>query len=257
MLFSPVIRKMLYRALHLFLAVMLAAGAVTAQTASDRHPVSKSEVFAALEVSKESDELISRTNADLIAAINERGVDFVLTPEEEWQLEMRDASEELLDAIRSAIDPVEREHRINIERQERLYTAFATNYNSNDLASRSTALTAAREFVDLYADDPNMAEIVMFMKRNLPRLEQGVRMMEQREAAMERARAQAVERQQRQEEQRLESERRREQAAANAANNQNRTGAPSSNQRPPPAKDDPPRQPSDPPRQKWPADRRP
>jgi septum formation inhibitor MinC len=160
---------------------------------------------------------------------------------------MRDASDELLDAIRDAVDPAEREFRIKVDRQQRLYTTFATSYNASDLASRSAAVSAAREFLQDYGNDQNVAEIATFMRRNLPRLEQGVRMMEQRELAMERARAQAVERQQRNEQQRLDRERRREEAAARAANGQNNNSGAASNQRLPAAsKTEAPRQPSDP-----------
>ena len=240
-------RKMLYRAqLHLLLIILLATGAVFAQTKTDT-PVTRSDVFAALEAAKDSAELLKKTNADLTAAVNERGVDFVLTPEEEWQLGMRDASEELLAAIREAIDPKEREARINANRQQRLYTEFATNYNANDLAGRQTAVRAAREFVQLYADDPNVAEIVTFMQRNLPRLEQSVTMIAQREEAMERARTMALERQQRMEQERAERDRRRQEARANDPNSENRRD-PRTNRSdtkeefvPPP-----PRQPSDP-----------
>lgn len=241
---------MLYRAqLQLFLLILVAIGAVAAQSPSNKTPVSKIEIFTALENSSESQELILRTNAELLAAIEERGVDFVLTPEEEWQLEMRDASDELLEAIRNAIDPAERELRIKTIHQQRLYTTFATNYNANDLAGRSAAVSAAKEFLAAYANEKNVAEIVTFMQRNLPRLEQGVRMMEQREAAMERARAQAAERQQRQEQQRLDRERRQQEAAARAEERKKNTGGVDSSKRETQNQKEaaqPPRQPSDP-----------
>lgn len=261
---------MLYRAhLQLFLVILVAVANVAAQSSSDSTPLSKSEVLAALETSKGSEELIKKTNAELIAAIAARGVDFVLTPEEEWQMEMRDASDDLLEAIRNAVDPKEREQRINIDRQQRLYTTFATNFNSNDYAGKSSALTAAREFVGLYANDASVAEIVTFMQRNMLRLEQTVNMMQQREVAMERARAQALEARQRMEQQRDEQQRRRDESAARNADNQNtnRTGIAaggSSQRQNQNSKEAPqypqPRQPSDPvppPRAKWPTDRRP
>jgi hypothetical protein len=239
---------MLYRAqLHLLFVILLAAGAVFAQPAETK-PVTKSDIFVALETAKSSDELLKKTNTDLVAAINERGVDFVLTPEEEWQLGMRNASDELLAAIREAVDPKEREARINANRQERLYTEFATNYNANDLSGRQTAVRAAREFVQLYANDQNVAEIVTFMQRNLPRLEQSVTMLAQREEVMERARAQAIERQQQMEQQRQESERRRQETSTGSANTTStRTNSNSDANRPGNKEDTPVvRQPSDP-----------
>ena len=208
---------MLYRAqLHVLIVILLAAGAVVAQS-TDPRPVTKSDVFAALEGARDSTELLKKTNIDLVAAINERGVDFILTPEEEWQLEMRDASDELLTAIRDAVDPQEREARLNANRQQRLYTEFATNYNASDLSGRQAAVRAAREFVSLYSGDQNVAEIVSFMQRNLPRLEQSVTMMAQREEAMERARAQQLQRQQQIQQAREERDRRRQEGAEERA----------------------------------------
>ncbi len=243
---------MLYRAhLQLFLVFLLAAGIALAQSPADIiKPLSKSDVFVALETAREgTQDLIEKTNAELIAAIKVRGVDFVLTPEEEWQLGMRNASEDLLAAIRKAVDPVEREARVNANRQQRLYTEFAAGYNANDLTSRRAALVAAREFVSLYSADQNVAEIITFMQRNLPRLEQSVSMMEQREAAIERARAESIERQQRMDEQRLDRERRRAEAnAANAAaNGANRSTPNAPGTRADTKEEAPPaRQPSDP-----------
>jgi hypothetical protein len=239
---------MLYRAhLQLFVIILLAAGVVFAQSAETK-PVTKSDIFAALEAGKDSAELLAKTNADLITAISERGVDFVLTPEEEWQLGMRDASDELLAAVRDAIDPKEREARINGDRQQRLYTEFATNYNANDLAGRQTAVRAAREFVQLYADDQNVGEIVTFMQRSLPRLEQTVTIMAQREEAMERARTMALERQRRMEQQRQDRDRRRQETTSGANNNTNSANNRSSNRSDTKADivQPPPRQPSDP-----------
>lgn len=238
---------MLYRAhLQLFLVLLLAAGAVCAQTA-DTGPVTKGDVLAALEAAKESADLLKKANEDLLVAIAQRGVDFVLTPEEEWQFGMRDASDELLKAIRDAVDPKEREARISADRQQRLYNEFAANYNSSDLTGRRAALNAGREFVLLYADDGNVAEIVTFMRRNLPRLEQSVNMMEQREAAMERARTEALARQQRMQQEREQRDRRREESAeAAAAREQSRRRDANSANRSDKEEAPPPRQPSDP-----------
>lgn len=205
---------MLYRnPLHLFLLTLCFAAAVIAQ----QGPVTKSEIFSALENAKSSDELLQQTNEKLIEEIEERGLDFLLTPEEEWQLEMRDASEELIGVIRGAIDPAERAFRLKVRKQQRLYLSFATNFNSRDLEGRQAALDAAREFISLYENDPHVAEIVTFMQRNVPRMQRTVSMMERRQEAVERARAQALERQQRQQEQRAERDRRRQEAAASAA----------------------------------------
>ena len=208
---------MSYRTLPgIFLLILCVVSVASAQPTPAK-PLSKSEVFSALESANTSEELIRKTNESLIKEIAERSVDFVLTPDEEWSLELRDASEQLIAAIRNAIDPKEREFRINVQRQQQLYNNFALNFNAADLASRQTALSAAREFVGLYADDPNVAEIVTFMQKNLPRLQQSVAMLQQREEAVERAQAQALEREQRRESQRIERERRNQEAAASRA----------------------------------------
>jgi len=199
--------------LCLFLLPLVIVVAAQAQS-EPKNPVTLSELRRSLSAVETSEALIEPTNRELIAAVKARGVDFVLTPEEEWTLKLREASDELIAAIRGAIDPAEREFRLNVRRQQDLYTAFATNYKGLDLASRQAALTAAREFVGLYAKDPNVAEIVTFMQRNLPRLEQSVVMLQQREAAMERARAQSLERELSREQQRAERDRQRQEAAA-------------------------------------------
>lgn len=227
---------MLYRApLQLFLVILGVALAVSAQTG----PVTKSEIFAALENARSSEPLLKQTNEDLIEAIEERGLDFLMTPEEEWQLEMRDASEQLIDAINGAIDPEEREFRLKVRKQQRLYMDFATNYNARDLDGRQTALNAAREFVALYEKDPHVSEIISFMQKNIPRMQQTVSMMERRQEAVERARAQAAERQQRREQERADRERRRQEATAAAAAARANTQAQQKAQAPAPVKKEP------------------
>ena len=199
--------------LCLFLLPLVIVVAAQAQS-EPKNPVTLSELRRSLSAVETSEALIEPTNRELIAAVKARGVDFVLTPEEEWTLRLREASDDLIAVIRGAIDPAEREFRLNVRRQQDLYTAFATNYNRPDLASRQTALTAAREFVGSYEMDANVAEIVTFMRRNLPRLEQSVTLLQQREAAMEQARAQSLERELSREQQRAERDRQRQEAAA-------------------------------------------
>lgn len=207
-------RKMQYRSLLcLFLLPVVMAAAARAQSES-KNPVTLSELRSGLTVAERSDALIESANRELIAAVKKRGVDFVLMPEDEWSLKLLEASDELIAAVHGAIDPEEREFRLTVARQQRLYNSFALNYNGTDLASRQTALSAAREFVGLYATDTNVAEIVRFMQRNLPRLEQSVAMLQQREAAMERARAESTEREQRRQQDRAERDRRRQEASA-------------------------------------------
>lgn len=247
---------MLYRApLHLFLFVLTAAVAVNAQSATGK-PLTKSEIFIALEAARSSDELVRSTNNELIEEIAERGIDFVLTPEEEWSLQLRDASDELLAAIRVAVNPAEREFRLNVRRQQNLYSTFAASFAREDLASRQTALSAAREFLQLYSTDPNVAEIVTFMQRNMSRMQQNVAMLQQRQEATERARAQTLDREQRREQQRAERDRQRQEAAANHNTRADRS-APAVSPTPTTKNETKSTQPSDNPRPVFPITRRP
>jgi len=183
---------MLYRALlRLFLLLSVLAGLTFAQ-AKPEGPVTLAELRSILTRAEESDELIEPTNRELIAAIEERGVDFVLTPEEEWALQLREASDELIEAIRDAVNPVEREYRLKVAKQESLYLAFAQNFSRNDLTAKNTALTAGREFLSEYSDDPNVAQIVTFMRRQLPLLERTVQALQRREEMMEQNRIRSL-----------------------------------------------------------------
>ena len=183
---------MLYRALlRLFLLLSVLAGLTFAQ-AKTEGPVTLAELRSILSRAEESDELIEPTNRELIAAIAERGVDFVLTPEEEWALQLREASDELIEAIRGAIDPAEREYRLKVAKQQNLYLAFAQNFSRNDLTAKNTALNAGREFIAEYSSDPNVAQIVTFMRRQLPSLERTVQALERREQMMEQNRIRSL-----------------------------------------------------------------
>lgn len=155
-------------------------------------PVTLAEVRSMLTRAEESDKLIASTNRELIAAIEDRGVDFVLTPEEEWALQLREASDELIGAIRSAVNPVEREYRLMVAKQESLYLAFAQNFSRPDLTAKSTALNAGREFIAEYSDDPNVAQIITFMRRQLPSLERSVEALARQAEMMEQNRIRSL-----------------------------------------------------------------
>ena len=183
---------MLYRALlRLFLLLNVFAALSFAQPKSEG-PVTLAEVRSMLTRAEQSENLIEPTNRELIAAIEERGVDFVLTPEEEWALQLREASEELIEAIRSAVNPVEREYRLKVAKQESLYLAFAQNFSRPDLTAKNTALTAGREFIAEYSDDPNVTQIITFMRRQLPSLERSVEALARQAEMMEQNRIRSL-----------------------------------------------------------------
>ncbi|MGE3170965.1 MAG: hypothetical protein AB7G18_18920 [Pyrinomonadaceae bacterium] len=141
-------------------------------------PMSKADIRRAFRPAFDSEEEIRRTNQTLIQAVRSRGVDFVLSREEEWSLRLRDASDELIAAIRDAVPENEREARLRQREQESLYNTFATTFSQNDLNSKRTALSAANRFVEAYGDDPSLSEIVRFMKRSMPGLERSIRILE-------------------------------------------------------------------------------
>ena len=183
---------MQYRTLlRLFLLLNVFAALNFAQPKPEG-PVTLAEVRSMLTRAEDSDKLVASTNRELIAAIEERGVDFVLTPEEEWALQLREASDELIEAIRSAVNPAERAFRLRVAKQEGLYLAFAQNFSRPDLTAKNTALNAGREFIAEYSDDPNVAQIVTFIQRQLPSLERSVEALARQAEMMEQNRIRAL-----------------------------------------------------------------
>lgn len=140
-------------------------------------PVTKLEIRSLFEASQDHPETIEQTNRELLAAVKARGVDFVFSKEEEWSLSLLDASEELLEAIREGLPADEREWRLKVAEQTRLYYDFANNYRKYDIQSRVIALEAGKEFVRLYQGDEALREIVDYMNRTIPQLERTVRSM--------------------------------------------------------------------------------
>ncbi|MGE3465449.1 MAG: hypothetical protein AB7J13_00835 [Pyrinomonadaceae bacterium] len=141
-------------------------------------PVTRREVRRWLNVTQDDPVLSQEANEELIAAIRTRGVNFVLTPEEEWAFQLLEASDELIEAIRDAVPADQREAMIRATQQRRLYDAFASNYRLTDINSRRTALDAGKEFVQRYRGDPELKDVVSFINRYLPQLQRSVQMME-------------------------------------------------------------------------------
>lgn len=141
-------------------------------------PVTSDEVSTILSRSPQTPEAIEKTNRELIAAIESRSVDFALTKEQEWSLKLLEASDELIEAIRTALTPEEREWKLKIAEQERLYYAFANNYKINQIESRREALEAGKEFIRRFSDDEWVGDIVIYMKRAIPQLERSIRFLE-------------------------------------------------------------------------------
>ena len=147
----------------------------TQHSASD--PVTIQQIRWALNHTPEIPDQIQKTNQELIAAIVSRGVNFVLTPEEEWALALRDASDELIKTIRNATAPEERVRLLAVSEQEGLYYTFVNNYSREDVTSKRIALDAGKEFVRKYRNDANVAEIISYFQRAVPALERSIRFM--------------------------------------------------------------------------------
>jgi hypothetical protein len=143
-------------------------------------PVTKDEIRSLLEASQDSPEAIEQSNRELLAAVRARGVDFALSKEEEWSLDLLEASDELLEAIRAALSQEERELRLKIAELKRLYYQFANNYRKLDIASQTAALEAGKEFVRRFGEDKRLKDIVAYMTRTIPQLESMVRNLTRR-----------------------------------------------------------------------------
>lgn len=151
---------------------------VAAQDEVRESPVTKREVAAYLRLAPDTPEGIEEANHELIEEIKERGVDFALSFEEEWSLHLQDASQELIETIRKAMSPQEREKRLRRTEQLGFYNMFLTNYSRPDLTSKRIAVTAGREFIQRYKGDPEAAEKIRLVEQNLPALERSVRGMD-------------------------------------------------------------------------------
>jgi len=217
---------MLFRnLLNLLLILGVAAAAAAQAQLKANGPVTLAELRSILSRAERAPELVAPTNKELITAIEERGVDFVLTPEEEWALRLREASDELIAKLREAFDPAEREFRLRVARQQNLYNTFAQNFNSNDLSAKTAALNAARDFVADYADDANVAQIVAYMRRTLPSLERSVQMMQAQADRAEQERVRNLHRESMREVERRRRETARQTNANPNANPNSNSGA--------------------------------
>ena len=224
--------------LNLFLLLGVAAAAAQAQLKANG-PVTLAELRSILSRAEKSADQIAPTNKELIDAVEARGIDFVLTPEEEWALRLREASDELIVTLRKAFDPEEREFRLRVARQQNLYNTFVSNFNSSDLSAKTAAMNAARDFVADYADDSNVTQIIAYMRRTLPSLERSVQMMQAQADRVEQERIRNLYRESmRESERRVRETARQSNANPNANTNQGANTANTTNANAPtPARD--------------------
>lgn len=163
----------------ILLSICFAMPALSQDDPTQRGPVTRREVRRWLTITQNNQELSDEANRELIAEIGKRGVNFALSPEEEWAFQLLEASDELILAIRSGMPTEQREATLKLNAQRKLYTAFATNRLTNNLDSQRSALEAGREFVQRFGSDPSVIEIVRLINRSLPQIERSVRLLEQ------------------------------------------------------------------------------
>ena len=162
------------------LVAALVVGASAQGRSVSESPVTRGEVRQWLTATEDDPEQSEQANRELIEEIERRGVNFVLSHEEEWAFGLLEATDELLVAIRDAVPAAQREALLRAAAQQRLYAAFMSNYTRTDLLSRRTALDAGKESIARFQNDPAVKTNFTFISRQLPNLERIVLMLERR-----------------------------------------------------------------------------
>lgn len=158
-------------------ALVIIALAIPAagQKGVTERPVTKREVSVSLRLTLDTPEELEKTNDELIEAVKKRGVDFALSPEEEWAFKLQDANDELLAAIRGAFSPEERQRQLNVRDQQALYNTFLVNRGRDDVASKQIAVTAGKEYLKRFRNAPGVSQNVRLIETTLPSLEISIR----------------------------------------------------------------------------------
>ncbi len=154
------------------------AYAQTTAPSGDERPLTRREVRRWLTVTQDNAELSAQANQDLIAEISRRGVDFALTPEQEWSFQLLEASDELIQAIRDGLPADQRQAILDAADKRNLYNSFLNNYARADLTSRKTAYEAGQEFVRRYRSDSTVRDQITFINRLLPQIDRAIRILE-------------------------------------------------------------------------------
>jgi len=118
-------------------------------------------------VSKTTEEI----NEQLITDIRKRGVDFMLSTEDEGALKKAGGSDLLIKSIRENL-PKRLEKNI-------LYRKFLTNYDGT-IKQMKIAVEAAKEYVRKFSDDDDkdVKEIIDYFKAVIPELEKAIAIRE-------------------------------------------------------------------------------
>ena len=110
-------------------------------------------------ISKSTEEI----NEQLVKDIKERKVNFILSYEDEESLKKTGASEALIKVIRENL-PKE------IERKIILYKKYTDNYDGN-VSQKRIAIDAAKEYIKRYGENEEDKEIIDYLKKTIPILE--------------------------------------------------------------------------------------
>lgn len=126
------------------------------------------EVLNKLTFSSKVDKLISEINQKLIEQILERKVDFILTEENEIKLKKAGANKLLFEAINKHIlEDVKKKRLLEQERT----VAYEKFFIISEGESIKSKIEAAREFLEKYSDDPEVKEVIEYLKEYLARNE--------------------------------------------------------------------------------------
>lgn len=161
----------------ILLSLVPVAYSQTVPLENDR-PLTRREVRRWLTITQDDPEMSAQANLDIIAAIEQRGVDFALTPEQEWSFQLLEASDELIQAIRNGLPADQRQAILDAADKRNLYNSFLGNYARADLASRKTAYEAGQEFVRRYRADSSVRDQINFINRLLPQIDRAIRILE-------------------------------------------------------------------------------
>lgn len=125
--------------------------------------VSACKVFDNLVFGLRFNKSVDEINKVLIKQIQEYGVDFTLSSDEEKSFKKIGASDLLIKAIRENFSTKLRE-KID------LYKKFTDNYAGN-LKQKKIALDAAKEYVKKYSDEAEDKMIIDYLKQFIPDME--------------------------------------------------------------------------------------
>lgn len=130
--------------------------------------VSACNIFDNLVFGLRFDSSIDEINKVLVKRVQELGVDFTLSLEEEKSFRKIGASDLLIKAIRENFSKTLRE-KID------LYKKFTDNYNGKTIEQKKIAVDAAKEFIEKFSDEEDGSKILIeYLRKVIPALEKQI-----------------------------------------------------------------------------------